>query len=384
MIICFVCDVLGRENNGTTIAAMNLIRSLRAKGHTVRVVCPDLDRMGQEDYFVVRTMNLGPLNNYIKKNGVVIAHSEKNILRQALEGADHLHILLPFALGTAALKIALENDISVTASFHCQAENFTSHIFMKNNPLANQITYKVFYRNCYRWVEGVHYPTQFIREVFESYGGITNAYVISNGVSKDFRPCAVTRPPELEGKDVVLFTGRFSKEKCHTVLIDAVARCRHADTIQLVFAGDGPLKEKLEKYSRKLQNPPIFRFFSREEMVRTVNCADLYVHPAEIEIEAISCLEAISCGLVPVISNSPRSATRHFALDEKNLFKCNDSDDLAKKIDWWLDHPEERAKRSREYLGYTQQFDFDVCMDRMEQMILEVHENHKEKSSANG
>ena len=29
MIICVVCDVLGKENNGTTIAAMNLIRSLR-------------------------------------------------------------------------------------------------------------------------------------------------------------------------------------------------------------------------------------------------------------------------------------------------------------------------------------------------------------------
>ena len=31
MTICVVCDVLGQENNGTTIAAMNLIRSLREK-----------------------------------------------------------------------------------------------------------------------------------------------------------------------------------------------------------------------------------------------------------------------------------------------------------------------------------------------------------------
>ena len=30
MIIAVVSDVLGEENNGTTIAAMNLIRSLRA------------------------------------------------------------------------------------------------------------------------------------------------------------------------------------------------------------------------------------------------------------------------------------------------------------------------------------------------------------------
>ena len=44
MKITIICDVLGRENNGTTIAAMNLIRSLKSKGHDVTVVCPDEDK----------------------------------------------------------------------------------------------------------------------------------------------------------------------------------------------------------------------------------------------------------------------------------------------------------------------------------------------------
>lgn len=133
------------------------------------------------------------------------------------------------------------------------------------------------------------------------------------------------------------------------------------------------------KRSKALKNPPIFRFFSREELVKTINSADLYVHPAEIEIEAISCLEAISCGLVPVISDSPRSATRFFALGEQNLFRCNDSKALAERIDWWLEHPAEQETCSKAYLGYTKQFDFDACMDRMEQMILETHAaKHKE------
>ena len=33
LTIVVVCDVLGQENNGTTIAAMHLIRALRQKGH---------------------------------------------------------------------------------------------------------------------------------------------------------------------------------------------------------------------------------------------------------------------------------------------------------------------------------------------------------------
>ena len=374
MIICVVCDVLGEENNGTTIAAMNLIRSLRAKGHTVRVVCPDDDKMGKQDYYIVKTLSVGPFNGYVKKNGVVIAKPDLDVLNMALDGVDHVHLMIPFMLSMKALRVAKEKGISTTAGFHCQAENITSHLFLKNSHSVNKKVYRFFYNKFYRYVDGVHYPSEFIRVLFELYGGKTNAFVISNGVGSRFRPMEVERPEEFKGKQVIAFTGRYSKEKSHSVLIDAVRLSRHSDEIQLVFAGEGPLKEKLKKQSKGLANPPVFRFFPREEMATMLNTADLYVHPAEIEIEAISCLEAVSCGIVPVIANSVRSATRYFALDEKNLFKCNDSRSLAEKIDYWLDHPDEKAARSKEYIGYTKQFDFETCMDKMEQMIIQVHE----------
>jgi hypothetical protein len=66
------------------------------------------------------------------------------------------------------------------------------------------------------------------------------------------------------------------------------------------------------------------------------------VHPAEIEIEAIACLEAITCGLVHVIANSPRCATKAFAMGNNNLFENKNSDDLASKIDYWIENPKEK------------------------------------------
>ena len=59
MKIVIACDVLGEENNGTTIAAMNLIRYLKKRGHEVRVICPDEERRGQEGCFVVRQLHVG-------------------------------------------------------------------------------------------------------------------------------------------------------------------------------------------------------------------------------------------------------------------------------------------------------------------------------------
>ncbi|MBO4384299.1 MAG: glycosyltransferase [Clostridia bacterium] len=371
MTLTVICDVLGKENNGTTIAAMNLIRSMRAKGHTVRVVCPDEFRRGEKDYYVVPTLNLGPLNGYLKKNGVLMAKRDRATLAKALDGADAVHTITPFFLTSQAVKLIREAGIPFTAGFHCQAENFTNHIFLMNSRGVNKLMYRIFYRHVYRYADCIHYPTEFIRQVFESEIGHKTVHrVISNGVNRAFYPREAEKPEELKDRFVILFTGRYSREKSHSVLIDAANLSRYRDKLQLIFAGCGPLEDKLKRRSKKLPNAPIFRFFTREEMTEVLNYADLYVHPAEIEIEAIACLEAISCGLVPVISDSKRSATRYFAQSDRNLFKCGDPKDLAEKIDWWIEHPREKASCSMSYRGYSEQFNFDHCMDEMEKMIV--------------
>ena len=119
-------------------------------------------------------------------------------------------------------------------------------------------------------------------------------------------------------------------------------------------------------------------FYSRDEIVDVINYSDLYVHPAEIEIEAISCLEAIKCGLVPVIANSKKCATKAFALDDRNLFKNKDSIDLKNKIEYWIEHSEEKELMKEKYLDYTLEFDQDRCMERMEEMLVEISKKKKD------
>ena len=382
MRIVVVCDVLGEENNGTTVAAMNLIRSLKAKGHEVRVVCPDKGRQGQEGYYIIPTISVGPLNGYVRKNGVTIAKPKRATIEKALEGADAVHLLVPFFAAHVAAKLAQEKGIPVTAGFHCQAENLTNHLFLMNAKYFNRGVYRFFDRFVYRRVDCIHYPTQFIRDTYETaVGHATVGRVISNGVNAAFHPVPAEKPKEFGDSFVILFTGRFSKEKSHKVLIDGVARSKYADRIRLVFAGSGPQEKTIREYAAKrLKNPPLMQFFSRTELVDLINSADLYVHPAEIEIEAISCLEAIACGLVPVIADSPRSATRFFALTEENLFHFNDPDALAERIDYWLSDPEKRSACRARYLGYAQKFEQQYCMDEMERMILETVENRHESA----
>ena len=379
MIVTIVCDVLGEANNGTTIAALNLIQSLKKRGHTVRVVCSDADKQDQDDFFVVKKLNLGPLNNYLAKNDVSLSKPDSKVLGAAIDGADVVHVMIPFGLGIKAAKLAVKKHIPVTAGFHMQAENFTSHIFMKDVALVNYLFYRCVWLLLYRRCTCIHYPTEFIRKVFEkAIRRKTPAYVISNGVNREFHPIQIERPERYRGKYVIQSTGRLSKEKTQYLLIDAIDQSRYRDRIQLVIAGKGPLYEKLKKRGEKLPNPPEFVFLSRSDLVRQLNAANLYVHPAEIEIEAIACLEAIACGLVPVIANSRRSATRFFALDERNLFRTKSAAHLKQRIDYWIEHPKELEEMKRVYQDFSSMHEFEHCMDYMEQMLKEAIEKYHE------
>ena len=57
-------------------------------------------------------------------------------------------------------------------------------------------------------------------------------------------------------------------------------------------------------------------------------------------------------------------------MSEKNLFKYDSPEDLANKIDYWIEHPEEKEECSKQYLGYTKQFEQKYCMEKTRNMIL--------------
>ena len=103
-----------------------------------------------------------------------------------------------------------------------------------------------------------------------------------------------------------------------------------------------------------------------------------------VEIEAISCLEAFSCGLVPVICNSDMSATVQFALDERSLFRPDDSADLANKIDYWLSHPEKKARMEQEYAKQGDSYRIAASVKKAEEMFGDVIRDYREKHRVSG
>ena len=381
MKITIICDVLGEPNNGTSLAAYNLINTLMNKGHDVKVVCPDPEKKCIAGYYILKKLNLGFLNGYLKKNGVCLARGSRKLIKAACEDADIVHGLIPFSAAKKALKYCRKHHIPFTSGFHMQAENFTSHIFMMASNLVNNCTYRFLWRTYFNKVDAIHYPTEFIRDYVKCYNkNNVPAYVISNGVNFNyFYPKKVERPDNLKDKFVIIMSGRLSKEKNQQELLYAVKRSKYENKIQIMLTGDGPRREALIKLGKKLKltNPIIQKLYKHEELNTALWCGDLYVHTSIVEIEAISCLEAIATGMVPVIADSKKSATRKFALDDRCKYQSKNIDDLTSHIDYWIEHPEEKKDLQKKYKEFIKQFDFEKCMDNMEKMLVEVKNNYR-------
>ncbi|MBR0143723.1 MAG: glycosyltransferase [Clostridia bacterium] len=373
MKIAMICDVLGEANNGTVLAALNLIRYLKERGHTVYVVSPQDSTRGLEDYYVTPTRDFGFLINRIfEKNGVSLAKADPGVLEKVVEMADVVHLEVPFELSECALRFAREMGKPVTASFHCQAENVTAHLGpVMNDRIANHLVYKVFYQRIYQYCDVIHYPTEFIRRVFTENVPIERPYrVISNGVNDIFFQEKGEKVKH-ETFDIVS-TGRYSREKDQATLIRAIGLSRYREKIRLILAGSGPMQEKLESLAKREGVNASFRFFAREELAETLHNADLYVHAAVVEIEAIGCMEAIASGLPAVIADSPRSATRFFAVDDRTLFRAGDPEDLCRKIEYFIENPSELVSCRDKYAKVREGFDQKSCMKQMEDMLADA------------
>jgi glycosyltransferase involved in cell wall biosynthesis len=380
MKILLVIDTYDTNNNGTSISAQRFAAVLREHGNEVRILTTGEPA---PDKFVLKEFKVPLFNDLIHSHGFQFAQVDLDIIREAVAWADIVHCMMPFALETATKLIADQMHKPSTAAFHIQPENMTSSIGLGKAEWLNDRFYYTFRFLLYQHFNHIHVPSQFMADELIKRGYKAKIHVISNGIDPDFIAAGQRKLSNSDGGHTsrsdgslitIVMVGRLSGEKRQDVIINAVPFSKYADRIQLVFAGKGPKYDEYVELGKQLKNPPQFVFLSKPELIDLLLHTDLYVHASDMESEAISCIEAFATGLVPVIANSEDSATPQFALDGRSLFAPGRPKDLARAIDWWLDHPDEKAKMEREYAEAAKNYDIDTSVRLCEQMFREAIE----------
>ena len=191
------------------------------------------------------------------------------------------------------------------------------------------------------------------------------------------KPNFVAQDPGRGGErgSYALFVGRLSSEKGLATLFSAWEQL--SPQIPLSIVGDGPMRAELEKQLAS-RNLPSICFRGRlpsERVASAIHGARFLIFPSEwYEGFPMTLAESFACG-VPVIC-SRLGAMREIVEDGQTglHFTPGDAEDLAKKVQWAWNHPEEIERMGeaarREYeRKYTAEKNYPRLMEIYQEAI---------------
>ena len=382
MKVLFVVNGFFAKGNGLSGSARRTFKKLKEAGIDVKVLSganKNLD--GPQPEFVLKDYHMPVFDKLIRKQGYGFSKTDKKIIREAVRWADIIHIEEPFAIQMATCKIAEEEGKVLVGTYHLHPENLFASVGLQKSRFFNGTTMRIWKKFVFDKCKIVQCPTEKVKARLIKWKFKSELRVISNGLVMEDLMTLEDKESAVKLSDAkynVITIGRYSNEKDLKTLLISMKYCKHAQDIQLIFAGRGPQKKKLEKLANKLvkkgvlKYAPIFGFYSLKELQKISINTDLYIHCAFVEVEGLSCMEAIQIGIVPIIAKGELTSTSQFALSDMSVFKERDSVDLASKIDYWLDDDQRRQEEAKKYIGLGNKYNIDYSIQELIKMYQDA------------
>jgi len=143
------------------------------------------------------------------------------------------------------------------------------------------------------------------------------------------------------------------------LLVEAAALINHKSKAEFVICGDGPQRGQLEERAARLGLTEHMEFTGRlkaQSLARRLRAADIYVSTSYSDSTSVSLLEAMACGLVPVVTDI--EANREWITDGENglVIERREPESLAEAIS--------RAAGDREFAEGARKINFRLIRER--------------------
>ncbi|MCK5361078.1 MAG: glycosyltransferase, partial [Gammaproteobacteria bacterium] len=243
--------------------------------------------------------------------------------------------------------------------------------------------WSVLRRLVYRKADLIVVLTSSAKEYFESIFRIP-VVVIPNPV---YLPSGKENDEILEIAGPYLITiGRLVKNKKTEDIISAFSQLQNEyNEWKLVVVGDGPLKEDLQAFAKKIgvAESVIFTGLVRspEHLLKK---AEMFISASITEVFPMAICEAMVCGL-PVVVREYNESVRDIIVDKKSGILVNkySQKSLASAIKNLIDDKKQRKELGHEAKIAMQEYSPDVVMTRwmelFEQLTTSTHHGFEQK-----
>lgn len=192
--------------------------------------------------------------------------------------------------------------------------------------------------------------------------------IIPNGINLN-----KYQPPQKRlssGNKRILFVGRLEKRKGVKYLIQAYAKLRNKrDDIELIIAGDGADRKKLEQFVAD-KNLPGIQFLgsvSEDKKLELLQTCSLFCSPALYgESFGIVLLEAMATGIVTIAGDNPGYKSVMKDKGAISLVNPKKTDEFARRMAFLLDDSEIRKIWQQWAKTYIKQFSYDTIVGQYE------------------
>ena len=340
--------------NGQAVFTEHLTEGLAKQGHEVLSIFPSekgsayhILRNGVE-IEALKSTNLNMLHA-----GAYYSLFSKGAIHRIFDSfqPEIVHIQDHFPLSRDVLQVARRHNVKLIGTNHFMPENLAAFIPVISNikPVYNRIMWS-WMLDVYNHLEVATAQSKASAALLKTQGLRIPVYPVSCGIDlRRFHPNpdvdreAIRKRFNLDSnRTVFLFVGRVDHEKRLDVLLHAMSQLNR-DDIQLVIAGHGSAREKLEILAKELELGERVRFagfIPREDLPSLLNSVDIFTMPSEAELLSIASLEAMACGRPVLLADAV--ALPELVTNGVNgyLFKPGDASDAACSMTLLADHPE--------------------------------------------
>lgn len=377
--------------NGVSTSVKMLKNALEKKNHEVYLVTVN-DSSIKYDYDeenrILKIPSI-PIGLYDYRLSRIYSLKMINLIKSW--NLDVIHSHTELGIGICARLVAKQFNIPLIHTYHTMYKDYTHYVthghFDKSSKKIVEYLTKFY---CDTTATELIVPTNKTYCLFkENYKFEKNIHIIPTGIEVDrfFKENVNKKEVDrlrknlnLSKRDtVIIFVGRLAQEKNIEFLLNAEKKIiNNHSNIKLLIVGDGPDKEKLEMFSRKLGIEKNVIFTGKvawDDMPVYYQLANFFATASKTETQGLTVIEAMAAGITPVCIHDEAFLTA--ITDNLNGFIFDNIDEYVEIILKLEKNKQERAKISGQARIQAEHFSSAQFADNVLVVYNKAIENRK-------
>ena len=302
--------------SGLVTSEVMLKKALENLGHEVYVVTANLESFKYEYDEKEKVLRIPGIKTGIYDSRLTSIYPVQAVNKIKNWKLDIIHSQTEFAIGTFARILSKQYNIPLVHTYHTMYEDYIYYItkgYFKKSSKKLLEYFTKFY--CETTATELIVPTTKTYKLFkEKYKFEKNINIIPTGIEVerfykeniDIKEVnELKKSLNITKKDfVILFVGRIAAEKNILFLIDSLNNLvKKHNNIKLLLVGDGPEKEKYEKYCNELgldKNIIFTGKVSWDNMQYYYHISNVFATASKTETQGLTVIEAMASSITPI------------------------------------------------------------------------------------